>query len=113
MPHKHLMGSGWQQKRTARGHALEILESEEATYIFKDQVESKGEEVLIQTLPEVDMNQGDVLRDPKVKSRGLHHQGYEHPNYSIYCDHFSRRLSELTDYLRLRERPTILVTCQR
>ncbi len=109
MPHKHLMGSGWQKKQTARGRALEILESDEEHYIFKDNVESKGEEVLIATLPELDMNQGEVLRDPKVKStRNLGH-GYEHPNYSIYCDYFSRRLSELTDYLRQRERPVIMV----
>ena len=87
MPHKHSRNGEWQRQKNLRKLAREILREEQISIIYHDNIESIGEQVITHTLPQIDVNQGDVLIDPKRR--------YIHPKYDSFMTYSRDRLNQI------------------
>jgi len=81
LTHRHSRWSSHAKRRKVRHKAIALREriKEEQTkarrLLFRDLIESKGEEVCIGDYPTLGIFNAEVLCDPKI--------GYVHPNYRL------------------------------
>lgn len=86
----------WQRQKNLRKVARQILRQEQLQIIYHDNIESIGEQVITHTLPRIDVNQGDVLIDPKRR--------YIHPRYDSFMAYSRNRLNEIMTEISLQTR---------